>query len=118
MKLRSSAVVKVFTFEIKLFVVIHRRDSDVYQPYNTVAKVLGELQGKFKDTDDVGVSSTTKRKKYNALWIVSNCHLTKGSVRRLKIVEKMVAAGIDIDRRGKVEQFLILIYCVGTPLTR
>jgi len=78
----------------------HRRDSDVYQPYNTVAKVLGELQGKFKDTDDVGVSSNTKRKKYNALWIVSNCHLTKGSVRRLKIVEKMVAAGIDIDRRG------------------
>ena len=34
------------------------------------------------------------------LWLVSNCNLTYGAVQRLKYVDDLVAAGLQIDRYG------------------
>ena len=66
-----------------------------------MSQVLGTLRRRHAGTDDVGVSTVLSTKRHHAVWLVSNCNQTRGAWRRFKLVEEMVAAGIDVDRRGR-----------------
>ena len=66
-----------------------------------MSDVLRRLKNKYKHTKDSGITLAMQAKKRFAVWIVSNCNGTPGSAKRFKLVEKMVQAGIDIDRRGR-----------------
>jgi len=78
-----------------------KRDSTIYKAYGMSSDILRGFKNKFKDTEDTGISYTMQQKTKLCTWIVSNCDLTKGSENRMKLVQELVDAGLDVDRRGK-----------------
>jgi len=78
-----------------------RRDSTIYKSYGNPSDILRGFKNQFKDTDDTGISYTMSQKTKLAVWIVSNCAITKGAENRMKLVSDLVEAGLDVDRRGK-----------------
>lgn len=79
-----------------------RRDSDIYRPYGSMAAVTRQLQDEHSGTGDVGVAALLQKKTKLALWIVSNCELTPGAQRRMKLSEDFAktSLGHRFDRRG------------------
>lgn len=81
--------------------ISYRRDADILNPYGDMAQILSDLKRKFAHTNDTGIAETIARKSKLAVWIVSNCNFRVGAENRFKIIEEIVKAGLDIDRRGR-----------------
>ena len=69
-----------------------------------MANVLGEIQEKYRDSPDSGISQVLDKKKKLLLWVVSNCGGTvPGATERMKISDllKETSVGDRFDREGK-----------------
>ena len=81
-----------------------RRDADIYYPYATIAEVweeahLQEPSGLIEFEHDL--LDFVKSKKKLAIWIVSNCGMTKDARKRIQFSEELINAGLKLDRKGK-----------------
>ena len=78
-----------------------RRDSDIWDPYETASTVLDEIirlsNGKDRKSQ---IHEIVAEKTGFATWVVSNCGATPGAKTRRKYVDDLIEAGLQIDRRG------------------
>ena len=73
----------------------------MYLPYGTAENIWKSVKklgfGDAKKDIDLIIS----RKKYLAIWIVSNCRSTKGAINRQILVKQLINAGLKVKRLGK-----------------
>nr|CAB3247561.1 alpha-(1,3)-fucosyltransferase 6 [Phallusia mammillata] len=74
----------------------YRLDADVYRGYGYRGKVIDAVAKGTKAIDDV-----IKKKRKLAVWFVSKCGATRGAQKRLEYSQKLVEAGLDLERIGK-----------------
>uniref|UniRef100_F6U9D6 Fucosyltransferase n=1 Tax=Ciona intestinalis TaxID=7719 RepID=F6U9D6_CIOIN len=83
----------------------YRRDSDIFAPYLEAGVARDIFSRRLKDTGAaVGVVSIIvykPNKHIFQLWLVSNCNVLYGSVERMKYVDKLIEAGLPVERFGK-----------------
>ena len=75
-----------------------RQDSDIYYPYDTAPSVFHAL---LKDNMTQYLDDLVASKTNIAVWVVSNGYM-KGAKRRKELSDELIAAGLNIDRRGKL----------------
>ena len=82
-----------------LFLDLFRRDADIYRPYDTASNVYWQLT--HEGDQDEYISELIKSKSKLAIWVSSENSLN-GSKKRLEFTDELVAAGLNLDRRGKL----------------
>ena len=79
---------------------VFRRDSDIWDPYDTAVGILKHVKRKqYGRRADDAIDDVIKRKRHLATWVVSNCDFTKGSETRRKFSDDLIKAGLDLHRR-------------------
>ena len=78
-----------------------RRDSDIYWPYTTAENIWHNVRYGGSGDQEKDIDAILSGKTGLALWIVSNCGITGGAVKRMDLVNKLIDAGLKLDRRGR-----------------
>jgi len=80
----------------------YRRNADIHSPYFRMTDVLLNIQERYQNTTDFGISSVLQRKKKLLLMAVSNCGSVPGARERLRISNllKKTKIGDKFDREG------------------
>ncbi|XP_076825305.1 4-galactosyl-N-acetylglucosaminide 3-alpha-L-fucosyltransferase FUT6-like isoform X2 [Clavelina lepadiformis] len=79
----------------------YRLDADIVQPYGTAIGSLSSVSSRLNQDKESLLNDILKKKVKLALWAVSNCAFTSGAVYRMKFVEQLEAAGLQLDLKGK-----------------
>ena len=78
-----------------------RRDSGVYWPYDSIDNIWGSLRRKGSGNPKQDIDEILFKKTNLAVWIVSNCDSTRGAVKRMKLVNELIDAGLKVDCFGR-----------------
>ncbi|XP_076825955.1 4-galactosyl-N-acetylglucosaminide 3-alpha-L-fucosyltransferase FUT6-like [Clavelina lepadiformis] len=79
----------------------YRLEADIVQPYGTAIGSLSSVSSRLNQDKESLLNDILKKKVKLALWAVSNCGFTSGAVYRMKFVEQLEAAGLQLDLKGK-----------------
>ncbi|XP_076821230.1 4-galactosyl-N-acetylglucosaminide 3-alpha-L-fucosyltransferase 9-like [Clavelina lepadiformis] len=91
------------------YTLSYRRDADIMWYIGNADYVRRSIPNDDRASIDNYINQIIASKRRLAVWIVSNCNRSEGSIDRMRYVEKLIKLGLDIDLHGK---------CYKSPISK